>query len=255
MLAVPAGAAALLLVLRVGGLHVDRLAHLPHARVAVAPDVDPDPLAAAGELLQDLDLLEDQVLQRARGVDSIGRVTEFEVEIEDAAQADAIMAQIDEMFKSDEIQTTTKSHKAFISSATGDLLGLVKFTRWLGLICVLVVLGLTANTVYVMVQDRVKEHAVLQTLSFPGHYLFGMVICESLVLSIGGGILGTAVAALLLRYGNLGLGAEGVQIGFMLTPAVVAGGMAASAITGVLAGVMPAIQSAVAPIVDSLRKV
>lgn len=194
-------------------------------------------------------------LQRSRGVDSIGRVTQFEVEIENASQADAIMAQIDEMFKSDEIQTSTKSHKAFISSATGDLLGLVKFTRWLGLICVLVVLGLTANTVYVMVQDRVKEHAVLQTLGFPGHYLFAMVIGESLVLSISGGLLGTAVAALLLRYGNLGLGAEGVQIAFMLTPAVVAGGMAASAITGVLAGVMPAIQSAVAPIVDSLRKV
>ena len=196
-----------------------------------------------------------EFLQKARGVDSIGRVTQFEVEIEDASQADAIMAQIDELFKSDEIQTTTKSHKAFISAATGDLLGLIKFTRWLGLICVLVVLGLTANTVYVMVQDRVKEHAVLQTLGFPGHYLFGMVIGESLVLSIGGGLLGTALAALMLRYGNLGLGTEGVQIAFMLTPAVVLGGLAASAITGVLAGIMPAIQSAVAPIVDSLRKV
>jgi len=196
-----------------------------------------------------------EFLQRARGVDSIGRVTQFELEIEDAEKSDEIIAKIDEMFKSDEIQTSTKSHKAFISAATGDLLGLVKFTRWLGLICVLVVLGLTANTVYVMVQDRVKEHAVLQTLGFPGYYLFGMVIGESLVLSIGGGLLGTAAAALILRYGNLGLGAEGVQIAFMLTPGVVVAGMAAAAVTGVLAGVMPAIQSAVAPIVDSLRKV
>lgn len=193
-------------------------------------------------------------LQNARGEDSIGRVTQFEVQIKDGQKADTIIAQIDELFKSQEIQTRTKSHKAFINSATGDLLGLIKFTRWLGLVCVLVVLGLTANTIYVMVQDRIKEHAVLQTLGFPGSYLFGMVICESLVLSLGGGILGTAAAAVLLRYGNLGLGAEGVQIGFLLTPAVIAAGLAASAITGVIAGVIPAVQSAVAPIVESLRK-
>ncbi|MGI8906476.1 MAG: ABC transporter permease [Candidatus Sumerlaeaceae bacterium] len=196
-----------------------------------------------------------EFLQRARGVNALGRVTQFEVTIDNASKAEEISAKIDDLFRSDEVQTMTKSHKAFISSATGDLLGLVRFTRWLGLLCVLVVLALTANTVYVMVQDRVKEHAVLQTLGFPGHYLFGMVIGESLVLAIGGGVLGTVLAAVALRFGHLGIGAEGVQIAFMLTPAVVFWGMAASVVTGVLAGVVPAIQAAVAPIVDSLRRV
>ena len=194
-------------------------------------------------------------LQRAKGVNSLGHVTQFEVAIDDAKKADEIAAKIDETFRTDEVQTTTKSHKAFISSATGDLLGLVRFTRWLGLLCVVVVLALTANTVYVMVQDRVKEHAVLQTLGFPAHYLFGMVIGESLVLSLAGGLLGTGLAAGVLRYGHLGLGAEGVQIAFLLTPVVVAAGLAASVITGILAGIVPAIQAALAPIVDSLRRV
>lgn len=196
-----------------------------------------------------------EFLQRARGVNALGRVTQFEVAINDGKRAEEIAAKIDETFRSDEIQTTTKSHKAFISSATGDLLGLIRFTRWLGLLCVLVVLALTANTVYVMVQDRVKEHAVLQTLGFSSSHLFGMVIGESTLLALAGGLLGTGAAAAALRFGHLGLGAEGVQIAFLLTPVVVVLGLAASVLTGVLAGLIPAVQAAFAPIVDSLRKV
>lgn len=193
-------------------------------------------------------------LQRTKGVSGLGRVTQFNVTVEDAKQTERISAEIDELFRTDEFQTMTKSHKAFIASALGDLLSLVAFTRWLGLLCVGVVLALTANTVYVMVQDRVKEHAVLQTLGFTGVMLFFMVIAESLLLSLSGGLLGTAGAAAALKFGNLGLGAEGVNVSFLLTPLVIVAGLVVSVLTGVLAGVIPALQAAYAPIVDSLRR-
>jgi len=194
-------------------------------------------------------------LQRSKGVDSLGRVTQFEVAVSSTADPAKIAEQIDALTKIDEVPTDTKSHKAHLASATGDLLNLIKFTRWLGMLCVAVVLALTANTVYVMVQDRVKEHAVLQTLGFVGSELFFVVIVESLLLSLLGGALGTGIAALALQYGNLGIGAEGVQISFLLTPVVIVVGMVVSAITGLLAGLIPAIQASAAPIVESLRKV
>lgn len=193
-------------------------------------------------------------LQRARGANSTGRVTQFEVAIDDRNRADQIAAAIDDSFRSEEVQTTTKSHKTFVRSATGDLLGLIRFTRSLGLLCILVVIALTGNTIYMMVQDRVKEHAVLQTLGFPGSYLFFIVVAESLLLSLGGGLLGTVIASLLLRFAHLGLGAEGAQIAFLLRPEVVSFGLLISAATGIVAGVMPAAQAATAPIVDSLRR-
>lgn len=196
-----------------------------------------------------------EFLQRAKGVNALGRVTEFDVTVADAKKAEAISREIDDMFRSEEVPTHTKTHKAFIANATGDLLTLIRFTRWLGLLCVGVVLALTANTVYVMVQDRVKEHAVLQTLGFTGRQLFFLVVAESLFLSLSGGILGTLCAAAALKFGHLGIGAEGVQITFLITPVVVAAGLAASVLTGVLAGVIPAVQAATAPIVDSLRRV
>lgn len=196
-----------------------------------------------------------EFLQRAPGVDSLGRVTQFEVALKSADDAPVVARQIDDLFRADELPTDTKSHKAHIAAATGDLLNLIKFTRYLGLLCVLVVLALTANTIYVMVQDRVREHAVLQTLGFRSHQLLFLVMAESLLLSLLGGLLGTGLAAAALQYGNLGLGAEGVQISFLLSPVVILAGLAASAATGFLAGLLPAAQASFAPIVDSLRKV
>lgn len=196
-----------------------------------------------------------EFIQRARGADSLGHVTQFEVRVKDAAQATAVARMIDEQFAADEAPTTTKPHKAYVAAATGDLLGLIRFTRGLGLLCVLVVLALTANTVYVMVQDRVKEHAVLQTLGFTPFLLFLMVIAEGFVLAMGGGIIGTGLAAAALGMGGLNLGAEGVNVSFLLTPAVVAAGLAASCVTGLLAALLPALQASTAPIADSLRRV
>ena len=48
-----------------------------------------------------------EMLQRGKAVDSLGYVTQFEVAIDDAAKADAISEKIDEMFKSETVQTTT----------------------------------------------------------------------------------------------------------------------------------------------------
>src|SRR5690606_32091872 len=81
-----------------------------------------------------------EFLQRAPGVDSLGRVTQFEVALKSADDAPVVARQIDDLFRADELPTDTKSHKAHIAAATGDLLNLIKFTRYLGLLCVLVVL-------------------------------------------------------------------------------------------------------------------
>jgi putative ABC transport system permease protein len=196
-----------------------------------------------------------EYLQRAAGNDNLGHVTEFDVVLKDPSRAEQLCREIDGLFQADEVPTTTKTHKAFITSATGDLLGLVRFTRWLGFLCVGVVLSLTANTVYVMVQDRIKEHAVLQTLGFTGRHLFFMVLVESVFLSLIGGVVGTGAAALALQFGHFGLGAEGVQIAFVLAPVVIGVGLLVSIATGLLAGIVPAIQAACNPIVDSLRRI
>jgi putative ABC transport system permease protein len=51
------------------------------------------------------------------------------------------------------------------------------------------VLSLVATTTVMAVQDRIQEHAVLQTLGVRPLQVFGLVVTESLLLSTFGGVL------------------------------------------------------------------
>ena len=79
----------------------------------------------------------------------------------------------------------------------------------LGWCCLLV-----ATTTVMSVQDRIKEHAVLQTLGLRPARVFRLVVIESWLLSTLGGLLGVAGAVLLLTSVGMSIAAEGVTIAF-----------------------------------------
>jgi len=103
------------------------------------------------------------------------------------------------------------------------------------------------------VQDRIGEHAVLQTIGFSGPRIFSLVMIESVLLSLAGGMLGVAVAMALLYWKGFVVGAEGVTIAFGPSPRLAAVGMAVALLTGLAAGILPAWQAARTEIVAALR--
>ncbi len=181
-------------------------------------------------------------------------VTLFEVTLNDPQQADAVAKAIDARLKDRfEVPTETKPQKAHYQTALADLLDLIAMTRWLGLVCVGVVVVLVANSVVMSAQDRVKEHAVLQTLGYSGPRIFRLMLAESLVISLAGGVLGTAACIAWLLWQPLSLSTEGVSIDFVASPALAAWGMGLAAVVGIVAGAVPAWQAGRAEIVQSLR--
>src|SRR5262249_45214918 len=151
--------------------------------------------------------------------------------------------------------TDTRPKGVFQANAVGDLRELIGFANYLGYACVGLVLALVATTTIMAVQDRVREHAVLQTLGFSGVPIFGLVLSESLFLSVVGGLLGTATALAALSWSGVALGTEGVTITFVPSPAIAALGVGISATLGILAALVPAWQAARAEIVASLRQI
>ncbi len=194
-----------------------------------------------------------EFLQRTRGLNSVGTATQVEVLLDETADAQAACKQIDDLYRSGPIATNTRTKGAFQAKAVGDLVELVGFTRYLGLACVAMVLGLVATTTVMGVQDRLREHAVLQTIGFTGWHIFAFIISESLVVSLVGGILGTGTALAILQSGSLALGTEGILIAFMPSLSLAMIGVIASLLVGLLAGVVPAWQASRAEIVPALR--
>ena len=110
--------------------------------------------------------------------------------------------------------TSTRSKGVFQRDTLADLAELIGFAHWLGYACVGLVLALVATTTVMAVQDRIKEHAVLQTLGLRPGRIFRLVIAESVLQSLAGGLLGIGAGLALLAWGGFAVGAEGVTIAF-----------------------------------------
>lgn len=194
-------------------------------------------------------------IQRARGLNSVGVVTQFEVRLTEGVDAQAVCRTIDAKFHSDRVATDTRPKGVFQTKAVGDLAELIGFAHYLGYACVGLVLALVATTTVMAVQDRVREHAVLQTIGFSGPLLFRLVLVESLLVSLAGGLVGVGTALGVLGWSGLAIGTEGVTIAFTPSLNLALVGMGVTALVGVLAGLVPAWQAARAEIVASLRYV
>lgn len=194
-------------------------------------------------------------LQRSKGMNLVGTVTQLEVLLTEQADADLVCQEIDETFKSGSVETDTRPKGVFQAKSLGDLTQLIGMAHYLGLACVGLVLSLVATTTLMSVQDRIKEHAVLQTLGYSGPKVFLLVMMESVILSLLGGVIGVGTAILFLKFKSLSVGAEAVTIAFTPSLSLAITGLLVALATGLIAGAFPAIQAARTEIVTGLRQV
>jgi putative ABC transport system permease protein len=194
-----------------------------------------------------------EFLQRTGGLDTVGLVTQLEVRVADGAYPDGVAAEIDRTLRSAPVATVTRRKSAFQTSVLADVVDLVAFAHWLGYACVALVLSLVATTTVMAVQDRVRQHAVLQTLGLRPGRIFRLVVSESLLVCLVGGLAGTMAALAVLGWGGLAFGAEGVTVAFQPSLPLALLGVAVSLAVGLLAGALPAFHAARANIVTALR--
>ena len=192
-------------------------------------------------------------LQRNEGMDLTGTVTQLEILLEGQTDAEQVCRDVDTMFRAGPVETDTRPKGVFQARSLGDLTQMISLAGYLGLACVGLVLALVATTTVMSVQDRIKEHAVLQTLGYSGGKVFSMVLIESLLLSLIGGMVGIGTAMLVLKFSGLAVGAEAVTIAFTPTIGLAMKGAAVAVITGLAAGLFPALHAARTDIVPALR--
>lgn len=198
-------------------------------------------------------------LQRAAkgggGAGGLGIVTQYVVHVDDPKNMERIAKAIDDEFRSEADPTTTRPEKAFVAQAGHDIVEIVAFTRYLGWGCLAAVLALIANAIVLSVQDRIKEHAVLQTLGFRGWLIARLIVAEGLVISVVGGLVGSALAAAVVHFGRFSISTEGLSVNVSADPMLMVTGLVIAAAVGVLAGLVPAIQAGRRPIAQCFRAV
>ena len=123
----------------------------------------------------------------------------FVLRIKDADQAERISRTIDALFENSPDETKTQTEKEFalnfvrqvgnLSLILNAILGAVFFT----------ILMLTGNTMSQAVRERIPELAVLKTLGFTNRMVLLLVIAESLLICVIGGLMGMGLATLVMK--------------------------------------------------------
>ncbi|MGD8828295.1 MAG: ABC transporter permease [Gammaproteobacteria bacterium] len=176
----------------------------------------------------------------------------FIVRIADPEQSAVIAHQIDTMFSNSPDETKTATEKAFVQSFAaqfGDIGAIVTAIVTAVFFSMLLV---TANTMGQSVRERTAELAVLKSLGFSNLRVAGMVVAESLLISVTGGTLGLALAWVV----SDGLQTRLIQFlpSFYLPAADFALGVLLIAVLGLLAAALPALQALRLQVASALRR-
>lgn len=157
---------------------------------------------------------------------------------------------IDTMFENSPYPTRTESEKEFGRSFLA-FLGNIKL--FLAAICSAVtftILLVSANTVAMSVRERTREVAILRTLGYTPGEILQLVIGESVVISLVGGLLGLVIGWLLAKALQAGAGAFGFQ-GIKWQAAATV--LCMAAIIGAFAALVPAMIASRKNLVEGLR--
>jgi len=182
---------------------------------------------------------------------SKGSVGWYTIRIADPSQAADVARRVDAEFENSSAETKTEPEGAFaqawasqlgdITLITASILGAVFFT----------ILLVTGNTMSQSVRERTGEWGVLKALGFNSAQVLGFVLAESFLLSITGGILGLALAKVLIS-GRDPTG--GMLHSFFFPTSDMFVGLAISVLLGFATGVFPAVQAMRLRVADALRR-
>jgi putative ABC transport system permease protein len=180
------------------------------------------------------------------------------VKARDGEAATRLADQIDRMFENSPYPTKTESEKAFQTSFVAMLGNVKLLVTGIAAVIVFVILLIAANTMAMAARERVTEIAVLRTLGFSKATVLGLVLSESFVIALFGGLLGIGLFVLVepsMKRELMNSPMVTLAAGMRVFPEILALAFGVSVLIGLLAGVVPAIRSAQRSIVDGLRQV
>ena len=154
---------------------------------------------------------------------------------------DKVAKAIDAMFANSSAETQTDTEKAFskaFASQFGNIALIVSLVVGAAFVTILMIVG---NTMALSIRERTREIGVLKTLGFSGPRILRMVLGESILLALLGGLPGLAVAAMITVALRNSL--ANVAPAFAVSPDIALQGIALMILLGVVTGLIPAVNA------------
>jgi len=189
----------------------------------------------------------DDAVKNLYGADIQDRASFIMVRVDREENMGLVANEIDENFHNSdaETETTTESDSvANVVSAIGNIRAIIYS---LCMVVLLTVLLIAANSMAMMVRDRINEVAVMRALGFTRTHIGILLFTEAALIGLGGAIAGAGLALWLFAHG-IRLGEITGMLGYLeVRPETAAAAIAAA--------VMVSIASALGPVIRAMRVV
>jgi putative ABC transport system permease protein len=161
----------------------------------------------------------------------------FFVGIDRPERAAEISGEIDRVFKNSLAETLTETEKAFQLGFVAMTEAILMAVQVVSFVVIVIIMAVMANTMVMSVRERTREFATLRALGFGPPYVAGLIVGESLAISLGAGMLGVWATYPLVDYVGTSLGS--LFPVFVLARGTVAMALAAALVVGLAAAVFP----------------
>jgi putative ABC transport system permease protein len=177
----------------------------------------------------------------------------YVLRIENPDDAVRISKAIDDQFANSPFETRTATESSFAAGWAKQLGNIEFLIISIGTIVFFTLLLVTGNTMAIAVRERTAELAIFKAVGFSGRFIMFIVMAESLVVAIVGGVLGLGLAKLFTIL--MGDPTGGWLPYFHLHGRAMLLGFGLAVLVGAVSGLLPAIGAMRLRVVDAMRRV
>jgi putative ABC transport system permease protein len=180
-----------------------------------------------------------------------GSVGWYYIRIANPERAAEIARKVDDTFANSPYETKTETEGAFVKGFAEQAGNIGKIIMAILSAVFFTILLVAGNTMAQAVRERTQELGVLKAVGFTDGQMLGLVLVESCVIALAGGLPGLALAWKLVAAGDPTGGA--LPVFFFPVEDLVAGAIYVI-LLGIAAGALPAVQAMRLNVVDALRR-
>jgi putative ABC transport system permease protein len=177
------------------------------------------------------------------------------VRVDQSSSVPKVIATLDAQFANSSAETLSESETSFIGGFIEHYRLIFQLAEVLGVIVVLTIGLVAANTAAMSIRERRAEIAVMRSMGFPSSAILWMIVAESISMALVAGALGCGAAYLTFKLFSIGTGEIGPLSNIHVSPQIVGETMVLAALLGIVSAFVPAYAATQRNIVDALRLV
>jgi putative ABC transport system permease protein len=185
----------------------------------------------------------DDAVKKVYGADIADRASFIVVKVDRVENMGLVANEIDENFHNSDAETETTTESDTVANAVTAIGNIRTIIYSLCLVVMLTVLLIAANSMAMMVRDRISEVAVMRALGFTRTHIAVLLFTEAALIGLIGSIVGAGLALLAFAHG-MRLGEITGLLGYLeVRPETAAAAVASAFLVSILSALGPVIRA------------